>query len=31
MGNYEVISDHGVDSSGHQVYAHGIPNGLGGH
>ena len=30
-GNYEVISDHGVDASGHQVYAHGVPNGLGGH
>ena len=29
-GNYEVISDQGVDSNGHQVYAQGIPNGLGG-
>lgn len=28
-GSYEVISDQGVDSSGHQVYAHGVPNGLG--
>ena len=27
-GNYEVISDHGIDASGHQVYAHGVPNGL---
>lgn len=28
-GNYETISDHGVDPSGHQVYAKGIPNELG--
>ena len=28
-GNYEVLSDQGVDANGHQVYAHGIPNGLG--
>ncbi len=28
-GNYETIMDQGVDSSGHQVYAHATPNGYG--
>ena len=28
-GNYEVLSDQGVDANGHQVFAQGIPNGLG--